>query len=81
VFEASIKAMIEDNPSFGSLGRVETPFPLRCYNGLVLTSRKDTALVRNYGLRQEFIAAHSLMSLGPLARHGSSHSRMAWCKD
>ena len=60
---------------FGSLGQVEAPFLLRSDNGLVFTSRKYTALVRSYGLRQEFITPHSPMSLGPLARHGSSHSR------
>lgn len=32
---------------------------LRSDNGLVFTSRSYTALVRSYGLRQEFITPHS----------------------
>lgn len=40
---------------FGTLGRVPKPFLLRSDNGLVFTSRAYTALVRGYGLRQEFI--------------------------
>ena len=36
-----------------------TPFLLRSDNGLVFTSRSFTALVRSYGLRQEFITPHS----------------------
>jgi putative transposase len=40
---------------FGILGRVPAPFLLRSDNGLVFTSRHFTRLVRNYGLRQEFI--------------------------
>lgn len=43
---------------FGTLGRVPTPFLLRSDNGLVFTSRSYTALVRSYGLRQEFITPH-----------------------
>ncbi len=39
---------------FGTLGRVPAPFLLRSDNGLVFTSRSYTALVRGYGLRQEF---------------------------
>lgn len=34
---------------------VPKPFLLRSDNGLVFTSRSYTALVRGYGLRQEFI--------------------------
>ena len=44
---------------FGTLGRVPAPFLLRSDNGLVFTSRRFTALVRRYGLRQEFITPHS----------------------
>jgi putative transposase len=43
---------------YGSLGRVAEPFLLRSDNGLVFTSRSYTALVRSYGLRQEFITPH-----------------------
>lgn len=43
---------------FGTLGCVETPFLLRSDNGLVFTSRHYTALVRSYGLKQEFITPH-----------------------
>jgi putative transposase len=43
---------------FGTLGKVEKPFLLRSDNGLVFTSRSFTALVRSYGLRQEFITPH-----------------------
>ena len=43
---------------FGTLGRVPAPFLLRSDNGLVFTSRSFTALVRSYGLRQEFITPH-----------------------
>ena len=49
----------------GTLGRVTQEFLLRSDNGLVFTSRKFTALVSSYGLKQEFIA--------PIA-----HSSMAW---
>jgi putative transposase len=40
---------------FGTLGQVERPFLLRSDNGLVFSSRSYTALVKSYGLRQEFI--------------------------
>jgi putative transposase len=43
---------------FGTLGRVPHPFLLRSDNGLVFCSRSYTALVRSYGLRQEFITPH-----------------------
>ena len=39
---------------FGTLGRVNNEFLLRPDNGLVFTSRHYTALVRSYGLKQEF---------------------------
>jgi putative transposase len=42
-----------------TLGRVTTPFLLRSDNGLVFTSRSYTALVRGYGLQQEFITPHT----------------------
>jgi putative transposase len=45
---------------FGTLGRVPEPFLLRSDNGLVFTSREYTRMVRNYGLKQEFIAPHCL---------------------
>ena len=44
---------------FGILGGVPRSFLLRSDNGLVFTSRSYTALVRSYGLRQEFITPHS----------------------
>lgn len=53
---------------FGTLGRVPTPFLLRSDNGLVFTSRSDTALVRGYGLRQEFITPHSPEQNGMVER-------------
>ena len=43
---------------FGTLGRINCAFLLRSDNGLVFTSRRFTALVRSYGLRQEFITPH-----------------------
>jgi putative transposase len=43
---------------FGTLGKVEREFLLRSDNGLVFTSRHFTALVRSYGLKQEFITPH-----------------------
>ena len=39
-------------------GRVPTSFLLRSDNGLVFTSWRYTALVRSYGLQQEFITPH-----------------------
>jgi len=44
---------------FGTLGRVPRPFLLRSDNGLVFCSRHYRALVRSYGLRQEFITPYS----------------------
>jgi len=44
---------------FGTLGRVPAPFLLRSDNGLVFTGRGFTALVKGYGLRQEFITPHN----------------------
>ena len=52
---------------FGSLGRVASPF---CYvnNGLVFTSRKNTALVKSYGLQQEFITPYTPEQNGMVER-------------
>ena len=44
---------------FGCLGRVPERFLLRSDNGLVFTSRRYTALVRSYGLEQEFITPYT----------------------
>lgn len=43
---------------YGSLSRVTAPFLLRADNGLLFTSRSFAALVRSYGLQQEFITLH-----------------------
>lgn len=53
---------------FGTLGWVPAPFLLRSDNYLVLTSRSFTALVRSYGLRQEFITPHSPEQNGMVER-------------
>lgn len=53
---------------FGTLGRVSTSFLLRSDNGLVFTSRSYTALVRSYGLRQEFITPHTPEQNGMVER-------------
>jgi transposase InsO family protein len=53
---------------FGTLGRVSTPFLLRSDNGLVFTSRSYTALVRSYGLQQEFITPHCPQQNGMMER-------------
>jgi len=53
---------------YGTLGRVATPFLLRSDNGLVFTSRSYTALVRSYGLRQEFITPHTPEQNGMVER-------------
>lgn len=53
---------------FGTLGRVPQSFLLRSDNGLVFTSRSFTALVRGYGLRQEFITPHSPEQNGMVER-------------
>ncbi|WP_419204476.1 integrase core domain-containing protein [Bordetella trematum] len=53
---------------FGTLGRVPALFLLRSDNGLVFTSRDYTALVRSYGLRQEFITPHGLQQNGMVER-------------
>ena len=53
---------------YGTLGRVTEPFHLRSDNGLVFTSRSYTALVRSYGLRQEFITPHCPEQNGMMER-------------
>lgn len=53
---------------FGTLGRVPKSFLLRSDNGLVFTSHSYTALVRGYGLRQEFITPHSPEQNGMVER-------------
>ena len=53
---------------FGTLGRVEEEFLLRSDNGLVFTSRHFTAIVRSYGLKQEFITPHCPQQNGMIER-------------
>lgn len=53
---------------FGTLGKVSNPFLLRSDNGLVFTSRSYTALVRSYGLQQEFITPHTTEQNGMVER-------------
>ena len=53
---------------YGTLGRVPTPFLLRSDNGLVVTSRDYTRLVKSYGLRQEFITPHCPQQNGMVER-------------
>lgn len=53
---------------FGTLGRVPKSFLLRSDNGLVFTSRHYTALVRSYGLQQEFITPHCPQQNGMVER-------------
>jgi len=53
---------------YGCLGRIAEPFLLRSDNGLVFSSRKYTALVRSYGLKQEFITPYSPEQNGMVAQ-------------
>ena len=53
---------------FGTLGKVDREFLLRSDNGLVFTSRHFTALVRSYGLKQEFITPHCPQQNGMVER-------------
>ena len=53
---------------FGTLGRVKEPFLLRSDNGLVFTSRSYTALVKSYGLKQEFITPYTPQQNGLVER-------------
>lgn len=57
---------------FGTLGRVANSFLPRSDNGLAFTSRRYTALVRSYGLRQEFITPHCPQQDGMVERAGRS---------
>ena len=53
---------------YGTLGKVKAPFLLRSDNGLVFTSRSYTALVKSYGLQQEFITPHCPQQNGMVER-------------
>ena len=53
---------------YGCLGKVRQPLLLRSDNGLVFTSRSYTALVKSYGLQQEFITPHSPEQNGMVER-------------
>jgi putative transposase len=53
---------------FGTLWHVPAPFLLRSDNGLVFTSRGFTALVKCYGLRQEFFTPHNPQQNGMVER-------------
>lgn len=53
---------------YGCLGRVTKPFLLPSDNRLVFTSRSYTALVKNYGLQQEFITPYSPEQNGMVER-------------
>ena len=53
---------------YGHLGRVQKSFLLRSDNGLVFTSRSYTALVKSYGLQQEFITPYSPEQNGMVER-------------
>jgi putative transposase len=52
----------------GCLGRVQRPFLLRSDSGLVFSSRSYTALVKSYGLQQEFITPYSPEQSGTVER-------------
>ena len=53
---------------FGTLGKVDKTFLLRSDNGLVFTSRSYTALVKSYGLQQEFITPYTPQQNGLVER-------------
>ena len=53
---------------FGCLGRIPGGLMLRSDNGLVFTSKRYTATVRAYGLRQEFIMPYSPEQNGVVER-------------
>ena len=53
---------------FLCLGKVPERFLLRSDNCLVFTSRKYTALVKSYGLQQEFITPHCSQQNGMVER-------------
>ena len=50
------------------LGKVKHPFLLRSDNGLIFTSLSYTALVKSYGLQQEFITPYSPEQNGMVER-------------
>ena len=47
---------------------MKEPFLLRSDNGLVFTSRSYTALVKSYGLKQEFITPYTPQQNGLVER-------------
>ena len=53
---------------FGTLGLVDRELLLRSDNGLVFTSRHFTAIVKSYGLKQEFITPHCPQQNGMVER-------------
>ncbi|WP_228028648.1 integrase core domain-containing protein [Donghicola mangrovi] len=53
---------------FGPLGRVQKECLLRTDDVLVFTSRHFTALIRSYGLKQEFITPHCPQQNGMVER-------------
>ncbi len=53
---------------YGCLGKVRHPFLLRSENGLMFTSRTYSALVKSYGLQQEFITPYSPEQNGMVER-------------
>jgi putative transposase len=53
---------------FGALGKVPRECLLRSDNGLVFTLHRYTALVRGYGLKQEFIMPHCPQQNGMVER-------------
>ena len=53
---------------YGCLDKVPTPFLLQSDNGLVFTIRSYTALVKSYGLQQEFITPYSPEQNGMVER-------------
>ena len=53
---------------FGSLGAAHETFLLRSDNGLVFSSRSYTALVKSYGLKQEFITPYTPQQNGLVER-------------
>lgn len=53
---------------YGCLGKVRHPFLLRSDNGLVFTSHSYAALVKSYGLQQEFITPYSPEQNGMVER-------------
>jgi len=64
--------LVSENESIyiplGTLGKVGQSFLLRSDNGLVFTSRSYTALVKSYGLQQEFITPYTPQQNGLVER-------------